>query len=87
MSGLERRLQILLDDHRYSLLEAEAARTNASIGAIVRQAIDLRFADEQAVRVAATGRLLALPIDDTGTEPDWVDVKVDLEAELGRGIA
>ena len=83
MSRLERRLQILLDDQRYRLLEDESERTKESIGEIVRQAIDLRFADDLAVRVVAAGQLLALPVPDD-PEPDWSAVKAALEAELER---
>lgn len=83
MSRLERRLQILLDDERYRLLEQESERTNESIGEIVRQAIDLRFADDRTVRVVAAGQLLALPVGDE-PEPDWSSVKAELEAELER---
>lgn len=83
MSRLERRLQILLDEERYRRLESESGRTHQSIGEIVRQAIDLRFADDQEVRIVAAGKLLALPAPD-GPEPDWTVVKADLEAELER---
>ncbi|WP_416339635.1 ribbon-helix-helix protein, CopG family [Propionicimonas sp.] len=84
MSRLERRLQILLDDERYRLLESEAERTNESIGEIVRQAIDLRFADEWTIRISAAERLLALPVTPDGPEPSWASVKAEPEAELER---
>jgi hypothetical protein len=37
---LTRRLQILLDDERYERLERRASETGASVGALVRRAID-----------------------------------------------
>jgi len=40
MCMLSRRLQILLDERRYRRLHAEARARRASVGALVREAID-----------------------------------------------
>lgn len=69
MSILERRLQILLDDQRYRRVAEEAARSNRSVAAVIREAIDLRFPDdEDAARVHAASALLSLT-QDAGTVP------------------
>jgi len=46
MSALEKRLQVLLDEDRMARLAAEAKQSNRSVGAIVREAIDMRWAAE-----------------------------------------
>lgn len=68
MCMLTRRLQILLDDRRYRRLRAEARARRASVGALVREAIDKAFpislerkrAAARAIRAAAP---MALPPD------------------------
>ncbi len=41
---MSHRMQVVLKDDQYAVLAAEAERTGASIGGLVRQAIDARFA-------------------------------------------
>ncbi|MBN9376661.1 MAG: hypothetical protein J0I40_14990 [Cellulomonas sp.] len=81
MSALERRLQVLVDEQRFALLETESRRTGRSVGAIVRGAIDDHFAvaDIAAQRAAAIEWLLARP---AGDGPDWSDTKKALDAEI-----
>lgn len=74
--SLHRRLQVLIDDERYERLTAEAARTGASIGALVRDAIDQRYASPWPSPEEAGRDLLAaepMPVD------DWDVVKQELE--------
>ncbi|MGH3443853.1 MAG: hypothetical protein ACRDPB_00625, partial [Nocardioidaceae bacterium] len=61
MSVMERRLQLLLDADRYRKVADEARRSGRSVAAVIREAIDRRFADEEreAERAAAARRLLA----------------------------
>lgn len=96
MSLLERRLQVLLDADRFARLEAESRSTGKSVGSIVRGAIDLHFAAEDAVdvRAAAAARLLAATEQPVGVEPEWRESKAALMADrglndhaLGRGDA
>lgn len=87
MSALERRLQILLDRDRYAKVEGEAARSGRSVAAVIREAIDLRFASEEAARASAAAAFLDLTgqADEPGEE--WADVKAamiaDVESRLG----
>ena len=81
MSVMERRLQLLLDQQRYALIEREARASGRSVAAVIREAIDVRFADDVSLRRAAARRLLATHAEPGSAEPDWSDVKSDYEAE------
>ncbi|HEY0118208.1 MAG TPA: hypothetical protein VGC04_05455 [Cellulomonas sp.] len=83
MSTLERRLQVLLDQRRWTQLAQESARTGRSVGAIVRGALDQHFAvaDVQAQRAAAIEWLLARPAGN-GPADDWADTKKAFEEEI-----
>lgn len=87
MSVLERRLQILLDQDRYDRLAAEAKRSGRSVAAVIREAIDVHLAPDEAVRRAdAAARLLELAHrahhGATGPEPEPGELKAAYEAEL-----
>ncbi len=73
MSLLERRLQILLDTARYDLIAQEAERSGRSVAAVIREAIDLRFPDDEAdTRASAARTLLELSeesVDSAGESP------------------
>ncbi|MBK8868719.1 MAG: hypothetical protein KBF43_06515 [Dermatophilaceae bacterium] len=58
MSVMERRLQLLLDHARYERVEAEARRSGRSVAAVIREAIDVRFADEGDTARASAAQLL-----------------------------
>lgn len=75
-------MQILLDAERYDLLDQEARETGRSVAAIVREAIDLRFATGHTKRAEAGRRLIADFTDDGANEPDWHDSKIALAEEL-----
>lgn len=63
MSMFERRLQILIDEPRYRRLVSRAQERNASVAAVVREAIDrLVPADRERKRRAAERILAADPI-------------------------
>ncbi len=55
---MARRLQLLLDLHRYSLVEAEVSRSGRSVAAVIREAIDVRFDNAHGQRAAAARELL-----------------------------
>ena len=67
MSVLERRLQVLIDAARYDRLAQEAERSGRSVGAVVREAIELRFPDDESTSRAAAARAL---LDLTSTSQD-----------------
>ncbi len=86
MSALERRLQILLDQERYALVESEASRSGRSVAAVIREAIDLRFSSDIAVRASAAAAFLAATADLAGRGEDWLDAKSAMEDELARRL-
>ena len=81
---LSRRLQVLIDEERWSRLEREADRRGVSVGVLVREAIDARFpghADER--RAALEAILAADPMD----VPDPHELRGELEAIRSRRLA
>lgn len=86
MSALERRLQILLDHERFSLVESEAARSGRSVAAVIREAIDLRFASDVAVRANAATAFLESTSEPGGPGEDWEAVKAALASDLERRL-
>lgn len=77
--SLHRRLQILIDDARYERLAGEAERTGASIGTLVRDAIDERYGSRWPSSEDAGRRLLEaepMPV------ADWDVLKRELEDEI-----
>ncbi|MCW3045102.1 MAG: hypothetical protein JWL57_3260 [Actinobacteria bacterium] len=68
MSMLDRRLQILIDEERWSRLEDEASRRQVSVSTLVREAIDERYPGRDQERRAALRALLdaePMPVPDT----------------------
>jgi len=67
MSTMTRRLQILVDEDRYAMLEREAAATGRSIAGLIRDAVDARYSADLDERRAAYKRILAaepMPVED-----------------------
>lgn len=90
MSVMEKRLQLLLDQDRYTRVAQEAKRSGRSVAAVIREAIDMRFvdADADARRAAAGARFLALTA--TPAEQDnqsWEEIKGELDAEFEDHVA
>ena len=73
MAVLERRFQILLDEARYQRVADEAERSNRSVAAVIREAVDLRFPDsgdrDRASAAAALLDLIRVPSADVGEGP------------------
>lgn len=82
MHMLDRRLQVLVDAERYARLEALARERGASIGAIVREAIDRGLSDPASRRAAAGQRLLTA--DPMPVPADPADLRAELEAARSR---
>lgn len=75
MGTMTRRLQILVDDERYAMLERESQRTGRPVAELIRAAIDRRYAMDPTTRRAAYERVLAaepMPVD------DWAVMKREL---------
>lgn len=83
MSTLSRRLQILIDEGRYQRLVAQARRTNLSVGAVVRQAIDALLPSDAEQREQAARILLQAPQIDV---PDPIELKRELEEIRDRHL-
>jgi hypothetical protein len=74
---LTRRLQVLLDDRRYRRLQAEARARRASVGALVRDAIDRAYpVSLERRRAAAKAVLEAEPME---LPKDIRELKAELE--------
>jgi hypothetical protein len=81
MSMLTRRLQVLLDEKRYSRLEAAARRRKVSVAAVVREAIDRDLGSPAMDRSAAGRRFLeAAPMEVGRVE----DLLAELDELRGR---
>lgn len=81
MSMLDRRLQVLIDEDRWSRLEREAGRRGVSVAVLVREAIDGRFPGNADQRRAALQSVLdAEPMD----VPDLEGLREEMEAIRGR---
>jgi len=76
---MTRRLQLLLDEGRYTRLERRAKRRGTSVAAVIREAIDTTFPDEDLDRERAVQFLLdaePMPID------DWPVLKREIDELL-----
>lgn len=83
MSGLTRRLQVLIDDVRWERLEDLARRRGASIGTLVREALDRTYGLGGVDPAVAAEAFLARPPLDLG---EWDDAKREIEAMAERGM-
>lgn len=72
---MTRRLQILMDERRYELLERESHRTGRSVADLIRESVDVVYGVDRAERRAALDNLLAeepMPVE------DWDVMKQDM---------
>lgn len=81
MSHLTRRTQVLLDEERFARLQRRAEETNRSIGALVREAIDVAYPVAGPTRAQAFERLRKAPVADHGSPED---VKRDILSTYDR---
>ncbi|MGH8905852.1 MAG: ribbon-helix-helix protein, CopG family [Egibacteraceae bacterium] len=79
MPTMTRRLQILIDEDRYHLLDRESQRSGKPIAELIRDAVDDRYGTDDEKRRAAADRFLA-------SEPvpvaDWDVMKRELRDSL-----
>jgi hypothetical protein len=81
MSMLDRRLQVLIDEARWSRLEREASKRGVPVAVLVREAIDERFPGNAEERRAALQAILdAEPMQ----VPEPSDLRNELEAVRSR---
>ncbi len=79
-----KRVQILLEPAQHTALEREARRRATSVAALVREAVDRRYAAEQGMRDRAYETLVTgapLPVT------DWPAMEKQLEDARTRDIA
>ena len=81
MHMLERRVQILLDADRYARLSREARRRKRSVGALVREAIDVAYPASASRRAAAGRAILGAARMEV---PDLPGLKAELDELRGR---
>ena len=89
MSTMEKRLQVLLDDERFSRISHIAARRGASIGSVVREAIDVAFPSVEITRQEAVKQFLACSDDEPADTNDqlWEKTKTAMADELEERFA
>lgn len=78
---LDHRLQILLDEDRYQKVSRQAERRRTSIAAVIREAIDLLPANDEARRRAIAAILDAEPMP---VPDDPSDLRRELDAAHDR---
>ncbi|MBA3524035.1 MAG: hypothetical protein H0T85_05695 [Geodermatophilaceae bacterium] len=84
MADLIRRLQVLLDESRWTRLESRAQQEGASVASLVRSAIDLAYPDAEWTVAESAKRFLArAPVD----IPAWEELKAELEDDLARDVS
>ena len=79
MPTMTRRLQILVDDQRYAMLEREATETGRSVAEVIRDAIDARYQSDLAVQEASYRQIASatpMPVE------DWATIKSELADTL-----
>jgi hypothetical protein len=82
MSRLNRRVHVLLDDERLKRLRERAEATGASVGAVIRTAVDRELEEaEKDARAAAFESFMSAPPLPVGT-PEELDR--ELETMLDR---
>jgi hypothetical protein len=81
---MERRLQLLLDEERYSRLSAESRESGRSIASLIREAIDTRWDADAARHQAAAQRVLdwVTPPTPGEREEDWDEIKRAIEDDI-----
>ncbi len=81
---MTRRVQVLLDDERYERLASLAEQDGASVGALIRAAIDQAYPDRAADREQAAARFLASVEEHPMEALDWEAEKDQIRDELFR---
>lgn len=77
MHMLTHRLQVLLDERRYRRLRAEARARRASVGALVRDAIDKAFPVSLERKRAALKAILSAPLIELPADIDALKAEID----------
>ncbi|MBL5972642.1 MAG: hypothetical protein D3X82_02400 [Candidatus Leucobacter sulfamidivorax] len=82
MATLEKRVQVLFDPEQYALVEAAAKADGVSVGAFVREAVEMVLS-EKGARASWQALWDRVDADPNRYEPvDWEDMKADWEREM-----
>lgn len=81
MPVLDRRVQVLFDPEQYAELQAEAAATHQSVGALIREAVDDRLDRRRRDALAALERLWASADEHPSGDIDWEQEKHLMERD------
>lgn len=81
MADLTRRLQVLLDEPRWTRLERRAQEQGTSVATLVRHAIDLAFPESELAAAHAAAAFLARDALDLG---DWESAKTLIQQAMLR---
>lgn len=72
---MSRRVQILIDEPRYEMLERESRRTGRSVAELIRESVDRVYGVDRSARRAALDSMFAeapMPVE------DWPELKSDM---------
>jgi hypothetical protein len=83
MSMFDRRLQVLIDDARWSRLEREAGRRGVPVAVLVREAIDQQIPQDAEERRSALQAILDAELM---AVLDPVPLREELDEIRGRGL-
>jgi predicted DNA-binding ribbon-helix-helix protein len=81
MATLTRRLQVLIEESRFTELEHIAQERHTTVAALVREALDRTYARPELTHREASTRLLDRAPIDVG---EWDQVKREIEESLVR---
>lgn len=81
---MEKRLQLLLDARRYSLVSDEAERTGRSVAAVIREAIDMHFAVDERARTRAEAAQQLLELTESPLPPGALDELTEFKQQQER---
>lgn len=81
VAELTRRLQVLLDEPRWTRLERRAQQQGTSVATLVRHAIDLAFPDSESAAAQAAAAFLARDPIDLG---EWESAKASIQEAMLR---
>jgi hypothetical protein len=81
MATLTRRLQVLIEEHRFAQLEHAARQRGTTVAALVRGALDQVYPSDPLSPQAAAERFLDREPIDLGS---WQQAKAEIESSLDR---
>lgn len=85
MATLEKRVQVLLAAEQYARIEAAARDAGSSVGAFIREAVEERLAQKEAIHRRAWDRIFARADELPPRGPiDWDEEKAAFDQDILR---